>query len=67
MNETYLTTDEVAKRLRLSARYLEGLRVSGGGPAFLSFGRAVRYRLEDLEVWAASKVRRSTSQALEAA
>ena len=55
------------ERLHLSARYLENQRVAGTGPAFCSFGRAIRYRAEDVDLWAASKRRHSTSEHLVAA
>ena len=41
-----------------------GLRVIGGGPHFVRLGRAVLYRLEDLETWIASNRRRTTSEQL---
>lgn len=57
----YLTTEDAAARLKLSRRFLEGLRRKGGGPEFIAFGRAVRYAPEDLDAWAASRKRKSTS------
>jgi excisionase family DNA binding protein len=57
-----LTQSETAKLLRLSERTLERLRVSGGGPAFVKAGRAVRYREIDLEEWVSARVVSSTSQ-----
>jgi len=56
-----LTQHEAAERLRLSERTLERLRVSGGGPSFVKFGRRVLYREADLAEWIASRVRTSTS------
>lgn len=55
------TTPETANYLKLSERYLEDLRRRGGGPQFLTFGKAVRYRQSDVDKWAASRTRRSTS------
>ena len=57
----YLTTEDAAQWLKLSKRYLEALRLRGGGPHFISYGRAVRYAVEDLDAWAASRKRKSTS------
>lgn len=57
----YATTQEIARRLKLSPRYLELLRQRGGGPPFISHGRAVRYAVCDVDAWAATLKRRSTS------
>jgi hypothetical protein len=59
--ENLLRTGQAAKRLGLSERYLEILRVRGDGPPFASFGRCVRYRSSDLDVWVGTHLRRSTS------
>jgi excisionase family DNA binding protein len=61
-----LTTSEAAGYLRLSKRTLERIRVSGLGPKFVKYGRTVRYRQCDLDQWIASRVVRSTSEAMEA-
>ena len=58
---TYLNTREAAARLRLSTRTLDRYRVSGDGPVFLKFGGRVRYLPEDLDDWARSRRRKSTS------
>ena len=58
-----LTQREAAQLLRLSERSLERYRVSGFGPRYVKAGHsAVRYRIEDVETWIASRVVRSTSQ-----
>jgi len=36
-------------------------RVFGDGPPFLKIGRSVRYRPSDLDAWAATRLRKSTS------
>jgi predicted DNA-binding transcriptional regulator AlpA len=46
-----LDTRQAAERCKLSPRTLEKRRRLGGGPAFVRLGRAVRYRVEDLEAW----------------
>ena len=63
MNERieYLNTREAAVHLGLSTRTLDRYRVSGDGPVFLKFGGRVRYLREDLDDWARSRRRRSTS------
>ena len=57
----YLNTREAAAQLGLSSRTLDRYRVSGDGPVFLKFGGRVRYLREDLDEWARSRRRRSTS------
>lgn len=56
-----LTTQEAARELRLTKATLEAWRCRGGGPAFVKFGRAVRYRREDLEKFLLSSLRSNTS------
>ena len=57
----YLSTRAAAARLGVSTRTLERYRVSGGGPVFHRFAGAVRYLRADLDVWARTRRRRSTS------
>lgn len=53
---------EAAERLGLSVKTLRQWRRTGGGPAFLKLGNAVRYDVDALEAWAASRVNQNTSQ-----
>ncbi|MXX88095.1 MAG: helix-turn-helix domain-containing protein [Boseongicola sp. SB0665_bin_10] len=57
----YLDTQRAARHLGLSAKTLSRYRVSGGGPVFHRFGSRIRYRRDDLEDWADSRRRASTS------
>ena len=57
----YLNTREAAAHLGLSTRTLDRYRVSGEGPVFLRFGGRVRYLREDLDEWARTRRRKSTS------
>ena len=57
----YLTTRQAADWLGLSARTLDRYRVSGEGPVFHRFGGRVRYLRADLDAWAATRRRASTS------
>ena len=57
----YLSTRQAAEWLGLSPRTLDRYRVSGDGPAFHRFGGRVRYRRADIEAWAATRRRASTS------
>lgn len=57
----YLTTPQAAALLGLSPRTLERYRVSGEGPPFRKLGRRVRYTRSDIDDWAESCRRRSTS------
>lgn len=56
-----LTVEAAAEYTGLSVSTLNKLRVFGGGPVFLKLGRRVVYEAADLDVWLASKRRRSTS------
>lgn len=62
-DETFLTPKEAAAYLRVSKSYLDKLRVYGGGPKFLRFGkRKILYRKSDLDFWAAQHRFGSTSE-----
>lgn len=51
-----VNTSEAARLLALSASHLEKLRFfrDPNGPPYVRVGRAIRYRLLDLEAWAAA-------------
>ena len=59
-----LTQREAAMALRLSERTLERMRVAGNGPRFVRCNRNIRYQQHDLAQWIASRVVRSTSEAM---
>ena len=63
MNEerTYFSTREAADYLGVSPRTLDRYRVRGGGPVFHRFGGRVRYLRADLDAWALTRRRASTS------
>lgn len=46
-----LTAKETAERLGMSVDALTVLRHRGGGPAYIKFGRRIRYQPEDVEQW----------------
>jgi predicted DNA-binding transcriptional regulator AlpA len=56
-------TEGASRHIGLSVSTLEKLRVYGDGPPFVKLGRAVRYRVADLENYLAARVVTSTSQA----
>jgi predicted DNA-binding transcriptional regulator AlpA len=58
----YLRTPEAARFLGISHRTLERYRIAGTGPAYLKIGGRVVYRLADLEQWALSTRRTSTTE-----
>ena len=62
-NIKYLTTVHAADFLGLARQTLEKWRLDGSGPRFHKFGRAVRYREDDLIAWAESRIQTSTSHA----
>jgi len=57
-----LTTESAAAFLSVSKALLIKWRFYGGGPRFVKLGRAVRYRISDLEDFIASHSRISTSE-----
>ena len=58
----YRDTQGASDHSGLSASFLEKLRVVGGGPPFIKVGKAVRYKLSDVDAWLAERTRRSTSE-----
>ena len=61
-DDALLTVKEAAGHLRVSKSYLDKLRVYGGGPKFLRFGRKILYRKSELNVWAEQRCFSSTSE-----
>lgn len=47
----FLSTEQAAFYLGLSARKLQAMRASGKGPRFRRHSRYVRYHIDDLDVW----------------
>jgi predicted DNA-binding transcriptional regulator AlpA len=59
-----LTQRDLAALTKLSPRTIERLRCVGGGPKFVRVRGSVRYRIEDVEAWIASRVVSNTSEEL---
>ena len=55
-----MDTVQAAKYLKLSTQSLEIKRCKGGGPAFVKWGRAVRYRKAALDDWLLSHEHQNT-------
>jgi hypothetical protein len=47
----FLSTEQAAFYLGLSARKLQQMRAVGTGPAFRRHSRYVRYHIDDLDSW----------------
>jgi Helix-turn-helix domain len=47
----FLSTEQAAFYLGLSARKLQAMRASGSGPRFRRHSRYVRYHIDDLDLW----------------
>jgi predicted DNA-binding transcriptional regulator AlpA len=57
-----ITEKEAAKLLGLSTSWMQRKRWEGGGPCYVKFDHAVRYKPSDIEAWIESHAnRRSTS------
>lgn len=62
MERAVLDTEAAAHYIGLAASTMEKQRVAGGGVPFVKLGRAVRYRVCDLEAYLADRVVSSTSE-----
>jgi hypothetical protein len=60
--DVLLTPQEAAADRRVSKSYLDKLRVYGGGPKFLRFGRKILYPKTELDLWASERLFGSTSE-----
>lgn len=60
-NDPIVNAEAAAHLLGMSSVTLARWRVIGGGPQFLKFGRSVRYRVSDLEAWAALQQYKNTA------
>jgi len=47
----FLSTEQAAFYLGLSARKLQAMRGTGTGPSFRRHSRYVRYHIDDLDAW----------------
>ena len=47
----FLSTEQAAFYLGLSARKLQAMRAAGTGPRFRRHSRYVRYHIDDLDAW----------------
>lgn len=56
-----MTVSQAADYLGLAVSTLNKWRCHGGGPVFIKMGRAVRYRVADLEAYIKVSQRDSTS------
>jgi len=57
-----MTVQQASDYLGLAVSTLNKWRCLGGGPVFIKMGRAVRYRVEDLETYLSSSSSQSTSE-----
>ena len=61
----YMNTAQAAEHLGVSARWLEKLRVVGGGPLYSKPLDRVIYRRSDLDDWIAQHLRKNTADTTE--
>jgi excisionase family DNA binding protein len=50
-DDSWLSTDDVAERLKIPKKTLAAWASAGRGPRFARMGRYRRYRLSDLLAW----------------
>lgn len=60
ISDSFLTRTQAAEFLNLKRCTLEAWAIRGDGPAFVKFGRAVRYRVSDLEAYVKQQTRSNT-------
>jgi excisionase family DNA binding protein len=61
-SEGYLKPRDAAEYLQISTSTLAKLRVYGGGPKFVRWGKVIRYRREDVDAYMAARLVHSTSE-----
>ena len=61
-DDEFWTSGQTAEFLNVSVSWLAKARVSGGGPDYVKFGRAVRYSKNSVVRYAKSRTHRSTSE-----
>ena len=61
-NGMYLTSEELAARIRVAPSTLAKWRMEGRGPAFYKFGKRVLYHLDIVEEWERGNLRLNTAQ-----
>ena len=59
--QAYCTERQVAERLCVSVKWLQKMRLHGGGIPYCKFGSAVRYPLSAILAYEAEALRVSTS------
>jgi predicted DNA-binding transcriptional regulator AlpA len=68
MQDQLITEKEAARRTGLSVAWFQRKRWEGGGPPFIKFSHAVRYRESDLAAWIDERAgHRSTADYLKSA
>ena len=67
INNGVCDTHSAAMRIGLKAQTLRKMRITGEGPQFAKLGRAVRYRVADLDAWLEARLKHSTSEFAKAA
>mgnify|MGYP004528870401 CR=1 FL=1 len=58
----FLTETQLAERQQRSIKTIQADRLRGGGIPYVKFGRAVRYRMKDVEAWEDAHLVCSTSE-----
>lgn len=54
-----ITTEEAAKLMNCSVRFLKELRANKDGPMFIKLGRLIRYRVRDILMYLDKKTVRT--------
>ncbi len=62
LNQSLMTTSEVASLLKVAEITLRKWRLNGAGPRFVRCGANVRYQRDEIERWIAARTVASTSE-----
>ena len=62
MDDSYTDERGASAKLRLSVSTLQKMRVSGTGPQYCKIGKAVRYRVSDLDAYMSARIVSNTSE-----
>lgn len=51
MHDKFITPKEFSQLSGIDIKVIAAMRCNGGGPIYIKFGFAVRYRLSDVQAW----------------
>lgn len=61
-DDDYVPVEVAAEIGYFSTSYMNKMRITGEGPAFIKIGKSIRYRVGDVRAWLESKRVTSTAE-----